>query len=55
MSKTKKVIYPIEEEVDQWRVKVIEKYKNISENERTKKINENAEALAKQYGFKISS
>ena len=51
--KNKKIICPLEKEVDQWRDKVIEKYENVSENERTKKINENAKILAKQYGFKI--
>ena len=54
MIKNKKVTYPLEEEVDEWRAKVLEQYKNLSGNERTEKINEHARELAKQYGFKIA-
>jgi hypothetical protein len=53
MNNDKKTIYPVEQEVDEWRKLCMEKYIGLSPNERTKKINENAMLIAKQFGFKV--
>jgi|GEM_PF-5917983 len=53
MDKNKDVMFPVEAEVDEWRAKVMEEYKGLMGNERSKKINEHCKQLAKEFGFKI--
>ena len=42
-----------EAEVDTIRDKLFEKYKNMTHEEHTRHVNEQAQRLAAQYGFKI--
>jgi len=42
-----------EAEVDAIRDRLLEKYKNMTPAEHTRHVNEQAEKLAAQYGFKI--
>jgi hypothetical protein len=49
----KRLIDPIEQEIDEIRLGIYEKTKDMTPAERTEYYNKSGEATAKKYGFKI--